>query len=107
MAMIALPVLPVSEVTLMLGALVILALCSIASVKYRELGFYGAIVAIVIAFLAVTLSKPALIYYTAFVFAIGIINLVSLKKIKSVVEPNSFLNRLYFLHIIGFERRLH
>jgi NADH:ubiquinone oxidoreductase subunit 2 (subunit N) len=73
-------------ITTMLGALVILTLCTIGSVKYHELGFYGAIVAIIIAFAAVSLYTPDLIYYTAFVFVIGIINLVSLKAIKSVIQ---------------------
>ncbi len=71
---------------MMLGALVILTLCSLLSFKYRDLGFYGAIVAIIIAFLAVSRSEPNLIYYSAFIFAIGIINLFSLKVIKSVIQ---------------------
>lgn len=71
---------------MLLGALVILTLCSVFSVKYRDLGFYGAIIALILASVAVTRLVPALIYYTAFVFAIGIINLVSLKVIKSVIE---------------------
>jgi NADH:ubiquinone oxidoreductase subunit 2 (subunit N) len=70
----------------MLGALVILTLCSVLSFKYRDLGFYGAIVAIIIAFSAVSRSEPNLIYYSAFIFAIGIINLFSLKVIKSVIQ---------------------
>ena len=40
--------------TMMLGALVILTLCSVLSVKYRDLGFIGAIVAILLGFFAVT-----------------------------------------------------
>ncbi len=71
---------------IMVGALVILTLCSIFSFKYRDLGFYGAIVAIILASSAITLSAPYLIYYTAFVFAIGIINIASLKVIKSVIQ---------------------
>ena len=71
---------------LMFGALVILTLCSIFSVKYRDLGFFGAIVAIILGFSAVTLKNPELIYYTAFVLAISIINLLSLKGIKSVIQ---------------------
>ncbi len=71
---------------MMLMALVILTLGSVFSFKYRELGFYGAVVAIIIAFSAVSLSAPQLIYYSAFIFAIGIINLVSLKAIKSVIQ---------------------
>jgi len=79
--MISLSLLP-----MFVGALVILTLGSVLSFKYREFGFYGAIVAIIIAFLAVSLSAPNLIYYSAFIFAIGIINLFSLKVIKSVIQ---------------------
>lgn len=71
---------------LMFGALVILSLSSAFSVKYRDLGFIGAIVAIILGFSAVTLANPALIYYSAFVLVISIINLVSLKTIKSVIQ---------------------
>ncbi|NVM23584.1 MAG: NADH-quinone oxidoreductase subunit N [Desulfobacterales bacterium] len=71
---------------LMFGALVILTLCSVFSVKYRDLGFFGAIVAIILGFLAVTLPNLNLIYYSAFVLVISIINLVSLKTIKSVIQ---------------------
>lgn len=69
-----------------IGALVILTLCSIFSFKYHDLGFYGAIGAIILGALAITLSVPHLFYYTAPVFAISIINLVSLKVIKSVIQ---------------------
>lgn len=71
---------------MMLGALVILTLGSVFSFKYRDLGFYGAVVAIIIAFSAVSRSEPNLIYYSAFIFTIGLINLVSLKVIKSVIQ---------------------
>ena len=70
----------------MLIALVILTLCSVLSFKYRDLGLLGAIVATLIAFLAVSSSKPELTFYCALVFVIGIINLVSLKAIKSVIQ---------------------
>lgn len=66
---------------MMLGALVILTLTSVFSFKYRELGFYGAIVAVIIASFAVSFSAP-----TVFIFAIGIINLISLKAIRSVIR---------------------
>jgi NADH:ubiquinone oxidoreductase subunit 2 (subunit N) len=66
---------------MMLSALVILTLTSVFSFKYRELGFYGAIVAIIIASFAVSFSAP-----TVFIFAIGIINVISLKAIKSVIR---------------------
>ncbi|MBE0516655.1 MAG: NADH-quinone oxidoreductase subunit N [Methanophagales archaeon] len=75
-----------SLLMMILGALLILVLCSVLSFKYRDLGFYGAIVAIILGSSAITLSAPHLIYYTAFVFAIGIINLASLKVIKSVIQ---------------------
>lgn len=71
---------------MLLGALVILTFSSVFSVKYRDLGFFGAIAAILIGFAAVTLANPALIYYTGFVVIISLINLVSLKMIKSVIE---------------------
>lgn len=66
---------------MMLGALVILTLTSVFSFKYRELGFYGAIVAIIIASFAVSFSAPVV-----FIFAIGLINVISLKAIKSVIR---------------------
>ncbi len=75
---------------MMFGALVILTLCSVFSVKYRDLGFFGALVAIILGFSAVTLKNPELIYYTAFVLAISIINLLSLKGIKSVIQGVDF-----------------
>ena len=75
---------------MMFGALVILTLCSVFSVKYRDLGFFGALVAIILGFSAVTLKNPALIYYTVFVLAISIINLLSLKRIKSVIQGVDF-----------------
>lgn len=70
----------------MFGALVILTLCSVFSVKYRNLGLLGAIVAIILGFAAVTLSSPNLIYYSGFVLAISIINLASLKTIRTVIQ---------------------
>jgi len=75
-----------TPMTMMLGALVILTLCSVLSVKYRDLGFIGAIVAILLGFFAVTGENPNLFYYATFVLAISIINLVSLKLIKSVIQ---------------------
>jgi len=71
---------------LMLVAVVILTLCSVLSYKYHDLGLIGAIVAAIIAFWAVSSSKPELTIYCAFVFVIGIINLFSLKAIKSVIQ---------------------
>ena len=73
-------------VSMMLAAVVILTLCAVLSYKYRDLGLLGAIVAAVIAFWAVSSSKPDLTIYCAFVFVIGIINLFSLKAIKSVIQ---------------------
>ncbi len=70
----------------MLAALVILTLCAVLSYKYRDLGLIGAIVAAIIAFWAVSSAKPELTIYCAFVFVIGIINLFSLKAIKSVIQ---------------------
>ncbi|NQE52392.1 hypothetical protein C5S29_02265 [ANME-1 cluster archaeon GoMg3.2] len=71
---------------MMLAALVILTLCAVLSYKYRDLGLIGAIVAAIIAFWAVSSSNPELTIYCAFVFVIGIINLASLKAIKSVIQ---------------------
>ena len=75
-----------TSMMMLLGALVILTLCSVFSVKYHDLGFYGAIAALILAAAAAIRSAPDLIYYTAFVVAIGIINLASLKVIKSVIQ---------------------
>ena len=69
------------ELAMIIAALAILTLGSVFSFKYRQLGFYAAIVALVIG-LAVCRS----LYYGAFIFAIGIINLVSLKAIKSEIK---------------------
>ena len=71
---------------MMFGALVILTLCSVISVKARDAGLIGAIVAILLGFAAVTFSNPSLIYYSAFVLVISLINLASLKTIKSVIQ---------------------
>jgi NADH:ubiquinone oxidoreductase subunit 2 (subunit N) len=71
---------------LMLAAVVILTLCAVLSYKYRDLGLLGAIIAAIMAFWAVSSSKPDLTIYCAFVFVIGIINLVSLKAIRSVIQ---------------------
>jgi len=65
----------------MIVALAILTLGSIFSFKYRQLGFYAAIVALVIG-----LAACRSLYYGAFIFAIGIINLVSLKAMKSEIK---------------------
>lgn len=70
----------------MIVALAILTLGSVFSFKYRQLGFYGAIVALVIAFSAIAFSAPHFLYYGIFILAIGIINLVSLKAIKSEIR---------------------
>ncbi len=72
--------------TMMLGAIVILTVCAAISVKYRDVGLIGAIVATLLGFFAVTSVNPELIYYTAFVLAISLINLASLKTIKSVIQ---------------------
>ncbi|MCW3133355.1 MAG: proton-conducting transporter membrane subunit [Methanophagales archaeon] len=66
---------------MMLLALAILTLGSVGSFKYRQLGFYAAIVALIIG-----LTACRSFYYGAFIFAIGIINLVSLIGIKSEIE---------------------
>jgi NADH:ubiquinone oxidoreductase subunit 2 (subunit N) len=71
---------------MMFGALVILTLCSVISVKARDAGLIGAIIAILLGFAAVTFSNPSLIYYSAFVLVISFINLASLKTIKSVIQ---------------------
>jgi len=70
----------------MLSALVILTLGSIGSFKNSKLGFYGAIIALVIAFSAIAVSAPHFIYYGIFILAIAIINLVSLEAIKSEIK---------------------
>ena len=70
----------------MLSALVILTLGSIGSFKNSKLGFYGAIIALVIAFSAIALSVPHFISYGIFILAIAIINLVSLEAIKSEIK---------------------
>ncbi|MCK4476404.1 MAG: hypothetical protein KAU16_06725 [Methanophagales archaeon] len=68
---------------MMLGALAILTLGSIFSFKYRQFGFYAAIVALVIGLAA---CPGRSLYYGVFIFAIGIINLVSLNAIKSEIK---------------------
>ena len=70
----------------MLSALVILTLGSIGSFKNSKLGFYGAIIALVIAFSAIALSVPHFVYYGIFILVIAIINLVSLEAIKSEIK---------------------
>ena len=70
----------------MLSALVILTLGSIGSFKNSKLGFYGAIIALVIAFSAIAVSVPHFISYGIFILAIAIINLVSLEAIKSEIK---------------------
>ena len=66
---------------MMLLALAILTLGSVFSFKYRRVGFYAAIVALIIG-----LAACRSLYYGAFIFAIGIINLVSLEAIKSEIK---------------------
>ena len=70
----------------MLSALVILTLGSIGSFKNSKLGFYGAIIALVIAFSAIVLSVPHFVSYGIFILVIAIINLVSLEAIKSEIK---------------------
>ena len=70
----------------MLSALVILTLGSIGSFKNSKLGFYGAIIALVIAFSAIALSVAHFISYGIFILVIAIINLVSLEAIKSEIK---------------------
>ncbi len=72
----------------MLSALVILTLGSIGSFKNSKLGFYGAIIALVIAFSAITITVSAahFLSYGIFILAIAIINLVSLEAIKSEIK---------------------
>ena len=70
----------------MLSALVILTLGSIGSFKNSKLGFYGAIIALVIAFSAIALSVPHFLSYGIFILVIAIINLVSLEAIKSEIK---------------------
>ncbi len=70
----------------MLSALVILTLGSIGSFKNSKLGFYGAIIALVIAFSAIAVSAAHFIFYGIFILAIAIINLVSLEAIKSEIK---------------------
>ncbi len=72
----------------MLSALVILTLGSIGSFKNSKLGFYGAIIALVIAFSAITITVSAahFLSYGIFILAIAIINLVSLGAIKSEIK---------------------
>lgn len=70
----------------MLSALVILTLGSIGSFKNSKLGFYGAIIALVIAFSAIAVSVPHFISYGIFILVIAIINLVSLEAIKSEIK---------------------
>jgi len=68
-------------ITLTLVALAILTLGSVGSFKYRWVGFYSAIIALVIGLVACHS-----LYYGAFVFAIGIINLFSLVALKSEIK---------------------
>ncbi len=70
----------------MLSALVILTLGSIGSFKNSKLGFYGAIIALVIAFSAIAVSAAHFISYGIFILAIAILNLVSLEAIKSEIK---------------------
>lgn len=66
---------------LMLVAIALLTLGSVGSFKYRRAGFYAAIAALVIG-----LAACRSLYYGAFIFAIGIINLVSLEGIRSGIK---------------------
>jgi len=70
----------------MLSALVILTLGSIGSFKNSKLGFYGALIALVIAFSAITVSAAHFVSYGIFILVIAIINLVSLEAIKSEIK---------------------
>ncbi|MEA2033712.1 MAG: proton-conducting transporter membrane subunit [Euryarchaeota archaeon] len=70
----------------MLSALVILTLGSIGSFKNSKLGFYGAIIALVIGFSAIAVSAAHFLSYGIFILAIAIINLVSLEAIKSEIK---------------------
>ena len=70
-----------SAIAMMLVALALLTLGSAGSYKYRQVGFYAAIVALVIG-----LAACRSLYYGAFIFAIGIINLVSLEAMKSKIK---------------------
>lgn len=71
----------------LLIALIILTLGSVFSFKYRELGLYTAIVALLVGLAGCFFSRVAgCSYYAVFIFAIGIINLISLKGIKSEIK---------------------
>ena len=70
----------------MLSALVILTLGSIGSLKNSKLGFYGALIALVIAFSAIAVSAAHFVSYGIFILVIAIINLVSLEAIKSEIK---------------------
>ena len=70
----------------MLSALVILTLGSIGSFKNSKLGFYGALIALVIAFSGITVSAAHFVSYGIFILVIAIINLVSLEAIKSEIK---------------------
>ncbi|MCD6456305.1 MAG: hypothetical protein J7K81_05910 [Methanophagales archaeon] len=70
----------------MLSALVILTLGSIGSFKNSRLGFYGALIALVIAFSGIIVSAAHFVSYGIFILVIAIINLVSLEAIKSEIK---------------------
>ena len=70
----------------MLSALVILTLGSIGSFKNSKLGFYGALIALVIAFSGIIVSAAHFVSYGIFILVIAIINLVSLEAIKSEIK---------------------
>ena len=71
---------------MLLGAVVILSICSAFAVKYRNLGLVGAVVAIFLGFGGVTLDNPNLVYYTSFVLVISLVNLASLRALKSAIQ---------------------
>ena len=69
------------SIGLMVVAVVVLTLSSAFSFRYREVGLYGAIVAIIFGFFA-----SSSFHYGAFILAIGLINLISLEALKSEIK---------------------
>lgn len=70
-----------NDLMLMLAAIVVIVLGSIVSVRSPKAGLYGAILALIIAFLAC--DSPQ---YGVFIFAIAILNLASLGALKSKIQ---------------------
>jgi len=70
-----------NDLMLMLAAIVVIVLGSILSFKSPKIGLYGAVLALIIAFIACVSPQ-----YGIFIFAIAILNLISLSAVKSKIK---------------------